>query len=159
MKGIAWTAAATFTASARVFYELLVGRRTFSGETQAELLERINDAGTQAAPQIDDQVPKELERICLKALSKRTASGTQRPWTWRRIFGISWERADVIDDRFTREAPRRPPIHPRPAGVDSTTSIVDSDSQPIKIVPKGLRAFDEHDADFFLGTAPGPARP
>jgi hypothetical protein len=31
-----------------------------------------------------------------------------------------------------------------------------SDSQPIKIVPKGLRSFDAHDADFFLELLPGP---
>ena len=31
-----------------------------------------------------------------------------------------------------------------------------SDSQPIKIVPKGLRSFDAHDADFFLALLPGP---
>src|SRR5262249_30014805 len=30
-----------------------------------------------------------------------------------------------------------------------------SDSQPVKIVPKGLRAFDETDADFFLELLPG----
>src|SRR6202022_953870 len=27
---------------------------------------------------------------------------------------------------------------------------------PIKMVPKGLRSFDEHDADFFLELLPGP---
>jgi eukaryotic-like serine/threonine-protein kinase len=32
----------------------------------------------------------------------------------------------------------------------------DSDRRPIKIVPKGLRSFDEHDADFFLELTPGP---
>ena len=31
-----------------------------------------------------------------------------------------------------------------------------SDSQPVKIVPKGLRSFDAHDADFFLELLPGP---
>src|SRR6202035_4225760 len=31
-----------------------------------------------------------------------------------------------------------------------------SDSQPIKIVPKGLRSFDAGDADFFLELLPGP---
>jgi serine/threonine protein kinase len=56
-----------------VFYELLVGRRTFSGETQAELLERITTQEPRPPRQIDDHVPKELERICLKALSKRTS--------------------------------------------------------------------------------------
>src|SRR5204862_4129561 len=31
-----------------------------------------------------------------------------------------------------------------------------SDDQPLKIVPKGLRSFDAHDADFFLELLPGP---
>jgi conflict system STAND superfamily ATPase len=33
-----------------------------------------------------------------------------------------------------------------------------SEPKPIKIVPKGLRSFDEHDADFFLDLLPGPRR-
>src|SRR4051794_30188171 len=32
------------------------------------------------------------------------------------------------------------------------------DKQP-KVVPKGLRSYDEHDADFFLELLPGPRRP
>src|SRR5206468_3230027 len=28
----------------------------------------------------------------------------------------------------------------------------------IKVIPKGLRPFDEHDADFFLELLPGPRR-
>src|SRR5262249_30568116 len=31
-----------------------------------------------------------------------------------------------------------------------------SDEQQVRIVPKGLRAFDAHDADFFLELLPGP---
>ena len=33
-----------------------------------------------------------------------------------------------------------------------------SGSPSIKVVPKGLRSFDEHDADFFLYLLPGPRR-
>jgi len=44
-----------------------------------------------------------------------------------------------------------------PSGASSTRATTPpSDSQPIKIVPKGLRSFDEHDADFFLELLPGP---
>ena len=32
----------------------------------------------------------------------------------------------------------------------------DSDQPHIKVIPKGLRSFDEHDADFFLELLPGP---
>ena len=31
-----------------------------------------------------------------------------------------------------------------------------SDHRPLRVVPKGLRSFDEHDADFFLELLPGP---
>ena len=62
-----------------VFYELLTGRRPFiakahdKDEARNELLDLI--ATTEARPprQIDDTIPKELERICLKALSKRAS--------------------------------------------------------------------------------------
>ena len=40
--------------------------------------------------------------------------------------------------------------------VPTTSRPSDSDQRPIKIVPKGLRSFDEHDADFFLELLPGP---
>jgi serine/threonine protein kinase len=62
-----------------VFYELLTGRRPFiakaadDDEALTELLDLI--ATTEARPprQIDDTIPKELERICQKALSKRAS--------------------------------------------------------------------------------------
>ena len=39
--------------------------------------------------------------------------------------------------------------------VPSTSRQSDSDQQPVRIVPKGLRSFDEQDADFFLELLPG----
>src|SRR5262249_44172230 len=40
--------------------------------------------------------------------------------------------------------------------VPSLTTPPGSDSPPVKVVPKGLRSFDEADADFFLELLPGP---
>ena len=62
-----------------VFYELLTGRRPFiakaqdKDEARNEVMDLI--ATTEARPprQIDDTIPKELERICLKAMSKRAS--------------------------------------------------------------------------------------
>jgi formylglycine-generating enzyme required for sulfatase activity len=56
-----------------VFYELLTGRYTFSGETQAELLDRIATQPPTPPCLLDPQIPKELERICLKALAKQVS--------------------------------------------------------------------------------------
>jgi hypothetical protein len=54
-----------------VLYELLTGARPFRGETRAELLESIISTEAKPPRQIDDSIPRELERICLKALAKQ----------------------------------------------------------------------------------------
>src|SRR5438445_118133 len=56
-----------------VFYQLLVGRQPFRADTQAELMEQVMSFEARPPRQFDDGVPKELDRICLKALSKRAA--------------------------------------------------------------------------------------
>ena len=147
-----------------VFYELLTGRRPFSprAEDKDEARNELRDliATTEARPprQIDDTIPKELERICLKAMSKRA---TERYNTAKdmaedlRLFlqttgGTVSPVAPAVPlatpPGSTQEA-LRPHQHPEQS---------DSDRRPIKIVPKGLRSFNEHDADFFLELLPGP---
>ena len=56
-----------------LMYEMLLGRRPFRGQTRSELLDQISAREAQPLRQVDDSVPRELERICLKALAKRAA--------------------------------------------------------------------------------------
>src|ERR1700676_1833938 len=56
-----------------VLYELLTGRQPFHAESREELLEQITNREVRPPRQWDDTIPKELERICLKALSKRAS--------------------------------------------------------------------------------------
>ena len=56
-----------------VFYELLTGRRPFRAESLPEIIEQVTQAEARPPRQIDDTIPKELERICLKAMSKRAS--------------------------------------------------------------------------------------
>jgi serine/threonine protein kinase len=147
-----------------VFYELLTGRRPFIAEAQDkdqarnELLDLIGTTEPRPPRQMDDTIPKELERICLKAMSKRA---TDRFTTARdmaedlRVFlkttagTIPHVVAPVViitSPSSTQEA----------TPVPSTSKQPDSDQRPVNIVPKGLRSFDEHDADFFLELLPGP---
>ena len=56
-----------------VLYELLTGRRPFHADSRADLLEQITNREVRPPRQWDDMIPKELERICLKALSKRAS--------------------------------------------------------------------------------------
>jgi serine/threonine protein kinase/formylglycine-generating enzyme required for sulfatase activity len=54
-----------------VFYELLTGSRPFNGSSPDDVLEQVRSFDPPSPRQVNDLVPKELERICVKALSKR----------------------------------------------------------------------------------------
>jgi len=136
-----------------VLYELLVGRRPFQADTLTELLEQITSIEARPPRQIDDTIPKEVERICLKALSKRA---TDRYTTAK----------DLADDlRHFLADPSvsavlvpagSPDPQAAPTPVPASCMPTDSDRDVLKIVPKGLRSFDAQDADFFLELLPGP---
>lgn len=148
-----------------VFYELLVGRRPFRGASVAEVMEQITSHEPRPPRQIDDTIPRELDRICLKALSKRASDR----------YSTALDMAE--DLRYARDqqgqsvtlSPSLAPVDLSPAtpitpatdpATPTTPSLVafspTPEPLPVKIVPKGLRSFDEHDADFFLELLPGP---
>jgi serine/threonine protein kinase len=135
-----------------VFYELLTGRRPFPGENRAELLKWITGAEPRPPRQIEDTIPKELERICLKALAKRAC---ERYTTARDLA----DDLQIFLEQSTEEERRTvgPNVvvlqaaPPTPAATPPS-----SDQLPLQVVPKGLRSFDAHDADFFLELLPGP---
>jgi hypothetical protein len=54
-------------------YELLTRRRPFSGSTSNEIFDQILHRDVRPPRQINDTIPAELERVCLKALSKQPA--------------------------------------------------------------------------------------
>ncbi len=56
-----------------VFYELLTGKSPFRGSSPREVMEAIATTEPRPPRQIDDTIPKEFERICQKALSKRAS--------------------------------------------------------------------------------------
>ncbi len=136
-----------------VFYELLTGRRPFPADSREELLEQITSLEARPPRQIDDRIPKELERICLKALSKRAS---ERYTTAKDVAddlrhflaGAAVEERSTVTGRERHEAGAATPM-PSPVPTPS-------DQQAVKVVPKGLRSFDAGDADFFLELLPGP---
>jgi serine/threonine protein kinase/formylglycine-generating enzyme required for sulfatase activity len=151
-----------------VLYELLVGRRPFRAGSPAELKEQVTSFEPRPPRQLDDQIPRELDRICLKALSKRAAerySTAKDMADDLRHFlaeqSIS-ERPRNADARGTPpitqvwQPPSAAPASGRSDAISATPTTPTWDHQPIKIVPKGLRSFDAHDADFFLELLPGP---
>jgi serine/threonine protein kinase len=139
-----------------VFYELLTGRPPFRADTRAELLELIATAEPRPPRQVDDAIPRELERVCLKALAKRAADR----YTTARDLAEDLRhflagQSDSQPSGVGGKAQRSSAV----AQVGSATSpgsAPSSDTPPLKIVPKGLRAFDARDTDFFLELLPGP---
>ena len=141
-----------------VFYELLTGRRPFRGDSHLEVLEQITSTEPRPPRQIDDTIPKELERICLKSLSKRAS---ERYTTAR---DMADDLRSFLQTVLGTPSPVVAPgiVSPPPGSNQEATPqpitprVSDSDQPDIKVVPKGLRAFDQHDADFFLELLPGP---
>ena len=144
-----------------VLYELLTGRRPFQGESIAEVLEQITTTEARPPRQIDDTIPKELERICLKAMSSGRRDRYTTAGTWRKICG-TFSRNKRGTQAGRPIATSRPQLAVAATGGSAMprgtmpAAATAAESRHIKIVPKGLRSFDEHDADFFLELLPGP---
>jgi eukaryotic-like serine/threonine-protein kinase len=152
-----------------VFYELLVGRQPFRAESESELMKQLTNHEPRPLRQVDEGIPKELERICFKAMAKRAserymtakdlADDLRHFLAEQTVNQQSSFDARGIASRSTAAIvqPLSTSIASSRSGTFSTTlPTPTSDHQLIKIVPKGLRSFDAHDSDFFLELLPGP---
>jgi eukaryotic-like serine/threonine-protein kinase len=150
-----------------VLYELLAGRPPFRAESQADLIGQITTCEARPLRQMDEAISKELERICFKALSKRAADRYMTASDMADDLRHFLAEQTVNDSsgsasRGNALAPVTPVLQPPSPSVakgqlgDTSATTPTSDSQPVKIVPKGLRSFDANDADFFLELLPGP---
>lgn len=111
-----------------VLYELLTGIKPFHGKNWREILKQITSVEARPLRQLNDAIPKELERICLKTLSKRASDR----------YACAADLAEELRNWSN------------PAFADH------AELAPLRIVPRGLRSFDESDSDFFLELLPGP---
>ena len=142
-----------------VLYELLTGSRPFRGETPAEVLDEVIRTEERPPRQIDDSIPRELERICQRMLAKRAS---ERYSTARDLADDLWHF--LRPDAANVAAPTHPGLSTPASGANPevtsppppTPSRGDSDGQHVVVVPKGLRSFNSTDADFFLELLPGP---
>jgi serine/threonine protein kinase len=142
-----------------VFYELLTGRRPFHADAKEELREQIRNQEVRPPRQWEDAIPKELERICVKALAKRASERYSTAKDMADDLRHFYEHASEDEKQSMRSSVAvAANVSPTPAStpVPSPVPTAGSDSSPIQIVPKGLRSFDAHDADFFLELLPGP---
>ena len=142
-----------------VFYVLLVGRKPFRGETRAELMHQVTSLEPKPVRQYDEKLPGELERICHKALAKRASDRYSSAYDMAQDLHLFLTEQAVTAVPATATVAGSVPesgVDPDFASVSGQFGMVSSDGSPIKVVPKGLRSFDAHDADFFLSLLPGP---
>jgi eukaryotic-like serine/threonine-protein kinase len=141
-----------------VFYELLTAKRPFRGDSLLDVLESIKSTEPRPPRQIDDTIPKELERICLKALAKRASERYSTAKDMADDLRVFLQAAGIAASPGAAAIPTSiPPASTlEAASLLATSRQSDSGRRPLKIVPRGLRSFDEHDADFFLELLPGP---
>jgi eukaryotic-like serine/threonine-protein kinase len=141
-----------------VLYELLTRRRPFQGDSQREVMEQIATTEPTSPRQIDDTIPKELERICLKAMTKRASERYNTALDMAEDLRLFRQATGVAFSPLASAVPSSNPLEStlESAPPPITLRLSDADQRPIKIVPKGLRSFDQQDADFFLELLPGP---
>jgi serine/threonine protein kinase len=123
-----------------VFYELLSGRRPFHADSREELLEQIATQEPRPPRQWDNTVPKELERICLKALAKRCSERYTTAQDLADDLGHHLEHCTEDEKSALRSSTptaglRAPAAESTP--VASTPPTPASDPEPVRIVPRG----------------------
>jgi serine/threonine protein kinase len=110
-----------------ILYQMLTTKRPFRGNTMPETLHLVLTQEPQPPRELLATIPAELERICLKALSKRAS------------------------DRYANAADFAEDLEQwlKPTAATAPTKAA------AQVVFKGLRSFDANDADFFLELLPG----
>jgi eukaryotic-like serine/threonine-protein kinase len=125
-----------------ILYEWLTGSRPFGGSSMSELYGEILHREPCPPRQMEPSADPELERICLKCLAKRQSDRYAAA-------------ADLTADLQHWLARPATVSDGRPLPPDGLSSP-DKEGGPPRIIPRGLRAFGERDADFFLELLPGP---
>ena len=122
-------------------YELLTGTRPFPGTTYEETIQKLLNDDPVPLTTHDPSMPAELNRICMKLLSKRSSvryqSGQELASDLRH-----YQSPPVLGLAESHHLSQPP------------TSV--SPETKGQVVPRGLRAYDRHDAYFFLQLLPGP---
>ncbi|MEI8019735.1 MAG: protein kinase [Schlesneria sp.] len=148
-----------------VLYEILTGQKPFPAKPREGGLTSVVYSEPTTPRQIDDRIPRNLERVCMKAIAERASD---------RYATAAEFAEDLRLFLVTNQTPATDVSVPVNVTSPVNSPVTEADSSPTKpqlkqrletghdgvtdhkIVPGGLRSFDEHDADFFLQLLPGP---
>jgi len=118
-----------------IFYELLTASRPFWGANREEVIERIRSLEVRPPRQLDDSIPKELERICLRALTKRASDR----------YTTALDMAEDLRRWLRQQAPEAKPRSPNLEDAVSDEGFVPAGTATREIVLVIDRAFDAFD--------------
>jgi serine/threonine protein kinase/formylglycine-generating enzyme required for sulfatase activity len=139
-----------------VFYELLTGRRPVADDKLTLMLEQIKAQEPRPPRQLDDSLPREVDRICLKALAKRASDRYSTAIEMAEDLRAWQASATRTAGSVRSELPTLTGAPEVTASITPVPASLSSDRGLAQVVPKGLRSFDATDADFFLELLPGP---
>ncbi len=148
-----------------VLYEILTGQKPFPVKPRESGLTSVVYTEPTTPRKIDDRIPRDLERVCMKAIAERASDR----YATAEDFAEDLRLFLAMD-----QAPTNDVSAPVNVSVPTNSPVTDADLSPTQpqlsqrsetgqggvtdqtIVPRGLRSFDEHDANFFLQLLPGP---
>ncbi|MCO8122333.1 protein kinase [Stieleria sp. TO1_6] len=132
-----------------VLYELVGGQRVFPGSDPHAVLELVQHQEVRSLRDINRDVPAELDRICMKAISKRASDRHQ----------TAIDFADDLKHFLAQNRGLQVTAGPN-ATVHSPLSSSESGSLSANVrpnvIPRGLRSFGDEDAGFYLELLPAP---
>jgi serine/threonine protein kinase/formylglycine-generating enzyme required for sulfatase activity len=140
-----------------VLYEMLVGHVPFTGRSTVEILHKTKTQDARPPRQLNTAVPRELDRICVRAVGKRASDRYSTAADFADDLR-HWQQA-AARQASTLDAVVPSSIHADGTGLAAPgASALPSRSEirPLKVLPRGLRSFETADADFFLELLPGP---
>src|SRR5262249_6635526 len=127
-----------------VLYELLTRQRPFVGTSVGEMMRLVVEAEPRPPRHLDGTIPRELERICLKALARLASER----------YSTAHELADDLEHFLAATSGARRPISEatRAKGLPgmslvtagyhqlpgSVTNVSPSQGAALKVVPRGL---------------------
>ena len=137
-----------------MMYEMLTGGSPFRGATQDELFDQIRYSDPRQPRALVPSLPRELERICLKCLSK---SVLERYRTAQELLDDLEHWISQPDSGFAGPiVPSTRVLTDDPESLRSERDPSFGGSDPVRVVPRGLQSYTAHDSDFFLQLVPGP---
>ena len=145
-----------------VLYRMVTGRMPFTGATAGEVLRAVKRKTPAPVRQANPLLPRELDRICQKAMEKRVrdrySTAADLAADLRNLV-----ESDVEPPSAALSVTETPFLEASAESATHTTATFGAASSPHFesadsgwVLPKGLRPFDQHDSEFFLRLLPGP---